>query len=527
MKRPLLLTLFTVITLLAVFSCKKKTEEEKEIEEIARADVHEHDNIIPIDTTKFDAFFQKYPDFKKFEGEIKKLYRKHDHYIWHDDKGLIEFADVLHHLSSNLEEEGVKKNMPYKDSLDQLFYAGNSKPDTESELLVSSMYFYYAKNVLQGLDPSESEATGWYLPRDRVDYVSYLDTLMKKPELIKKDRDEVFTGYYNLRKGLEKYRTIEKNGGWNTKIAFENGIKSLKPGDSSVTVAEVRKRLFTEGYLKNDSGNKVFDEELLTAINSYEKVHYRNQSKAITKDILAELNVSVEERIKTITVNMERCRWVPSSINSEKEYIAVNIPSYRLYYFRDKDTVLISNVVVGKALHKTVIFSGEMSYLAFSPYWNVPTSILKNEIEPAIAKNPDYLAQHNMEWNGKSVRQKPGKNNSLGLVKFMFPNSNNIYLHDTPAKSLFSREDRAFSHGCVRVQKARELAIAITSKDGGWTEKQVDAAMHKSSENIYRLKEKIPVFLTYFTAWADKNGNVVFFDDVYKRDDRLADMLYM
>lgn len=114
MKRPLLLTLFTVITLLAVFSCKKKTEEEKEIEEIARADVHEHDNIIPIDTTKFDAFFQKYPDFKKFEGEIKKLYRKHDHYIWHDDKGLIEFADVLHHLSSNLEEEGVKKICPTK-----------------------------------------------------------------------------------------------------------------------------------------------------------------------------------------------------------------------------------------------------------------------------------------------------------------------------------------------------------------------------------------------------------------------------
>ena len=167
-----------------------------------------------------------------------------------------------------------------------------------------------------------------------------------------------------------------------------------------------------------------------------------------------------------------------------------------------------------------------MSYLAFSPYWNVPNSILKNEIQPAIAKNPNYLAEHNMEWHGERVRQKPGKNNSLGLVKFMFPNSNNIYLHDTPAKSLFAKEERALSHGCVRVEKARELAIAITKKDGNWTEQKVDAAMHKNSENTYQLKEKIPVYLTYFTAWADENGNVVFFDDIYKRDDRLAHMLY-
>src|SRR5690606_22509262 len=170
------------------------------------------------------------------------------------------------------------------------------------------------------------------------------------------------------------------------------------------------------------------------------------------------LNIPVSERIKTITVNMERCRWVPSSINTEKEYIAVNIPSYRLFYFRGKDTILISRVVVGKELNKTVIFSGKMSDLAFSPYWNVPKSILEKEIKPHIAQNPNYLAEHNMEWHGNSVRQKPGKNNSLGLVKFMFPNSNNIYLHDTPAKSLFSKDERAFSHGCVRVEKARDLA---------------------------------------------------------------------
>src|SRR5690606_25742571 len=131
-----------------------------------------------------------------------------------------------------------------------------------------------------------------------------------------------------------------------------------------------------------------------------------------------------------------------------------------------------------------------------------------------------------MEWNGKNVRQKPGGNNSLGLVKFMFPNSNNIYLHDTPAKSLFNKDERAFSHGCVRVEKARDLAVMITKNDGKWTADKVDKAMNEGAESSYVLKKKIPVYIAYFTAWADEDGNTAFFDDVYQRDDRLAHMLY-
>lgn len=510
------------LSLVATISCKKdKTEED-----VSNAEVHTHENgVVHIDTTKFDAFFKKYPEFKAFESEIRELYRKHDHYIWHDKNGLIEFAEVLHNQAINISDEGIKKPIPYKDRIDELFSSGNDKPDTDSELLVSGMYFYYAKNVFGGLDPSKSKETGWYLPRDKVDYVSYLDTLMKDPNRIKVDKSEIFSQYYNLKKGLDKYRAIEKKGGWGT-ITLDEGVKSIKAGDSATAVAQVRKRLLAEGYLKKDSGSNVFDDELVAALAKYEKVHHRTPDNIIGPKVIKELNIPVSERIKTITVNMERCRWVPSAINTEKEFIAVNIPSYRLFYFRGNDTILVSKVVVGKELNKTVIFSGKMSYLVFSPYWNVPKSILEKEIKPDIAKNPNYLAEHNMEWNGNSVRQKPGKNNSLGLVKFMFPNSNNIYLHDTPAKSLFSKDDRAFSHGCVRVEKARDLAILITKKDGGWSAKQVDAAMNKGRENTYNLKTKIPVYLTYFTAWADENGNVVFFEDIYNRDNRLADMLY-
>jgi murein L,D-transpeptidase YcbB/YkuD len=173
-----------------------------------------------------------------------------------------------------------------------------------------------------------------------------------------------------------------------------------------------------------------------------------------------------------------------------------------------------------------VVFSGQMSYIVFAPYWNIPKSIIEKEIKPGMEKNKNYLEEKNMEWNDGNVRQKPGKANSLGLVKFMFPNSNNIYLHDTPAKSLFNKESRAFSHGCVRVEKARDLAVAIMDDQNKMSASEIDKAMNAGTEQSVALKRKIPVYIAYFTASADKNGNVHFYEDVYNRDNRLANMLY-
>ena len=237
--------------------------------------------------------------------------------------------------------------------------------------------------------------------------------------------------------------------------------------------------------------------------------------------------IAVDKRIKTIIANMERCRWLSKKDVDVSEYIAVNIPSYHMRYVRDGKTALESDVIVGDEANKTVVFSGKMSYLVFSPYWNIPQSIVEKEIKPALAKDKDYLEKRNMEWYGNDrLRQKPGGDNSLGLVKFMFPNQNNIYLHDTPDKILFNKADRALSHGCVRVQKARELAVKILDGDKNWTPEKIDQAMHAGKEQEYGLDRKIPVYLTYFTALADENGNVTFFDDIYRRDDKLAKMLY-
>jgi murein L,D-transpeptidase YcbB/YkuD len=259
---------------------------------------------------------------------------------------------------------------------------------------------------------------------------------------------------------LKKYQDIAGLGGWDS-IPLPENFKSLKPRDSSELILAIRKRLFITGDLKEDSGSLVFDESLREGISVFQQRHGFIVDQAIGKKTIGAMNVSVADRIKTIMINMERCRWISPNVSKEKEYIVVNIPAYKLTYIKNDSIALQSDVVVGTTMNQTVIFSGKMKYIVFSPYWNIPQSIIKKEVIPGIQKNSNYLANHNMEWNKGLVRQKPGVRNSLGLVKFLFPNSNNIYLHDTPSKSLFQRESRAFSHGCIRVAKPKELAQAI------------------------------------------------------------------
>jgi len=275
---------------------------------------------------------------------------------------------------------------------------------------------------------------------------------------------------------------------------------------------------------QNNKTNK-YDSELEEAVMEYQQHNGNIPEKLISRKHIREMNIPVSERIKKIIVNMERCRWISPEFAKVKEYIVVNIPSFRLNLIRDGKNDLESPVVVGKNTTKTVIFSGMLSYIVFSPYWNLPQSIINKEVKPGMKKNKNYLEIHNMEWNNGQVRQKPGKNNSLGLIKFIFPNSNDIYMHDTPAKSLFGRESRAFSHGCIRVGKPRELAIEILRDDPNWTPGKIDAAMHAGIESSYSLKNKIPVYIAYLTTWVDHQGKINFYEDIYERDDRLAELL--
>ncbi|WP_291143475.1 L,D-transpeptidase family protein [Flavobacterium sp. UBA7680] len=478
-----------------------------------------------IDTTKIPAFFETYPKFKPYEAQVKLLYKKYGNHTWYDQKGLIEFTFVLYKQVQQIRDEGVPLTIPYEMEFIKIFEKGASTvPNLQTELLISCMYFFYTSKVFTGFTIGKSQETGWYLHRE-LSNTADLDSLMQVISLKKEFKHEYFSQYYPLKESLKKYLEIQRNGGWKP-VQLEKGIKSLQSSDSSLTVQQIRTRLFVEGYINQDSGSLIFDQSVSDAITAYGTAQNHDFNNKITPRLIEMLNISVQSRIKTISVNMERCRWINPKINAAQEYIAVNIPSFRLLYFREGKPLLTSKVVVGKEFHKTIVFSGSISYIAFSPYWNVPSSILKKEILPKIKKNPNYLKNQNMEWHNGQVRQKPGGSNALGLVKFMFPNSHNIYLHDSPSKSFFNMDKRAFSHGCVRVEKARDLAIAIMEKQANWNSSKVDAAMHLGKENTYVLENKIPVYIAYFTAWADGSGNIAFYDDLYNRDNALAAVLF-
>lgn len=511
--------------LLTTTSCKKKLDDQSNPDEAAVVDFSE----VVFDSTLVNKFFSTHPLLNKYEGDVKKLYRRHQyHYVWYNDGGINEFGNVLYNQINNLDEEGIQMVVPYKKQLDAVYDDADDadKPNIDTELLNSSLYFFYADKVYHGLNSKQTTEMGWYLPRKKASYVNYLDSLLVQPSLMGDNEKANLGQYYKLKDVLKEYREIQKKGGWN-KIVMDGGTKSLKPGDVSPTIAQVRTHLFITGDIASDSKSDLYDETLADAVLKYKKRNANSINKFILQRHIADMNVPVEERIKTILVNMERCRWLPNDITKvNKEVIVVNIPSYQLVYFKDGKPALRSNVVVGKELNRTVIFSAPMKFIVFSPYWNIPPSILKAEIQPGIDENPNYLEEHDMEWHGEYVRQRPGPNNSLGLVKFLFPNSNNIYLHDTPAKDLFGKEDRASSHGCVRVAKPKELAYLILKDDPNWTPEKIDEAMNSGVEKQYTLKNKIPVYIGYFTAWVDDEGAVHFYDDIYSRDAKLASAIF-
>lgn len=480
--------------------------------------------ILSFDSGLVSDFYAKYPKLILYKKQVVSLYQKNNFdFIWYDKKGRKETADVIYNKINNLSQEGVQAKLPYKETLDALLQKHTLNPDIDTELFLSNYYFFYVNKTLQGIDSTKMKELEWYLPRKKQTYVGYLDSLLVDPKLMDNNEQHI-AQYYKLKKVLQKYRDIEQNGGWDS-IKVPTNFKQIKPGDSSEIVAKIRTRLFQTGDINEDSGRQLYGYALQQAILKFKKRTGYTLGKTILPKHIDEMNTPVSDRIKTIIVNMERCRWIPPDLVQGHEYIMVNIPSYRLNYYKEGKAVLTSNVVVGTTMNKTVIFSGMMSYIVFSPYWNVTPNIIKTEILPEMKKDKDYLAKHNMEWNNGAVRQKPGPRNSLGLVKFLFPNSNNIYLHDTPSKSLFSSEKRAFSHGCIRVEKPKELATLILEDDKYWTPEKIDAAMHKNKETWYTLKDKIPVYIGYFTAFVDDDGNINFYKDIYQKDAQLAAML--
>jgi murein L,D-transpeptidase YcbB/YkuD len=484
------------------------------------------------DSLEISKFLRQYPKFKKFEESIMTFYtHRNMAFAWFDADGLIEHAGNLTDRLRNLKSEGVNKELPYYQTLDSLIY--NSDLDHPShfqkikiELMLTAQYFAFAETVWGGVDAKVMEEMDWNLPRKKVSYEEYLDSILESPPgQLKELKAPVNRQYEMLKFFLNQYRVLAEKGNW---FEIRSGTKSFRLGDSSQVIKQVKLRLLELGDLRHPELDQIFDINLQDAVKQFQARHGLEDDGIIGKATVSELNVPYDQRIKQLLVNMERARWIPVSLSTD--FLMVNIPEFRLHVYSAGQLVWSCNVVVGKAIHKTVIFSGELKYIAFSPYWNVPQSIVKNEILKDMRRDRNYLQKHNMEITGyrdglPEIRQKPGLSNSLGLVKFLFPNSYNIYLHDTPSKSLFNESVRAFSHGCIRISEPFKLAQFLLRNDPSWDDNAINSAMHAGVERIISLKEKTPVFIVYFTAFVDNEGRINFRKDIYERDNRLADMI--
>jgi murein L,D-transpeptidase YcbB/YkuD len=421
------------------------------------------------------------------------------------------------------------------------------KPDeaVTMDVWLTWLFMKYASDLADGISDLAHSDPKWKIEPEAFDALAHLESALDGNRVEQSLQDLVpsHAEYTALRKALADYRRIAAKGGW-PQVQAPPAVK-LTPGRTSPLVPALAARLAATGdytgTLPAQDQPAVYGPELEEAVKRFQRRHGLQDDGIVGAPTIAEMNVPVETRVRQIEWNLERWRWLPRDLG--ERYILVNIPEMRLDA-RDHDQVPLSmRVVVGKPDTQTPIFSDEMTHVIFSPYWNVPPDIAQKETMPSFMRDPSFLNRMNMEVvdaKGNAIdpssmdlsnpgsyrfRQRPGTSNALGLVKFVFPNQFDVYLHDTPADSLFARASRSFSHGCVRVEQPEQLAQYVLRDRPEWTPEKISEAMHAGHEQAVKLKEPIPVYLGYWTARVTPDGILQFRKDVYGIDARLTTKL--
>lgn len=404
-----------------------------------------------------------------------------------------------------------------------------------ADVLLTAAYTSLGEDLLTGQVDPRTVAQAWHVDPEKENIDSALVRNLRYEHLDKalatmRPTDD---DYAALSRQLQNYRVLVVKGGWQ-KVPATGNVKPGAPADPAV-LAAVRNRLAAEGIIPASSANKAsmvpslpqskssarttYDHDLANAVALFQTRHGINVDSALGKETVDAMNIPADYRLGEIAANMERYRWLPRSFGSR--YIFVNVPAFKLEAYDTGQKVLEMKVIVGQEYQDkaTPVFADSMETVVFRPYWNVTPDIAAKEVFP---KGPDYLARENMETyqeNGQTrVRQRPGPKNALGFVKFLFPNDFNIYLHDTPNHELFKQDIRAFSHGCIRLEKPAELAQWVL----GWPADRVQEEMQNPPDNkSVKVPRKIPVYITYFTTYMT-NGQLYFGNDLYNRDDKLV-----
>ena len=404
-----------------------------------------------------------------------------------------------------------------------------------ADVILTASYTSLGEDLLTGQVDPRTVAQAWHVnpEEDNVDSALVRNLRYEQLDKALATMRPTDADYAGLSKQLQNYRLVVAKGGWQPVPATSN----LKPGAtaSPAVLDAVRNRLAVEGIVPASGANKssmiqsnqggsgpsasTYDRDLAAAVALFQERHGINVDSALGKETIESMNVPASYRLAEIAANMERYRWLPRSFG--KRYIFVNVSAFKLEAYDSGAKTLDMKVIVGQEYQDkaTPVFADSMETVVFRPYWNVTPDIAAKEIFP---KGAAYMARENMETyqeNGQTrVRLRPGPKNALGFVKFLFPNDFNIYLHDTPNHELFKQDVRAFSHGCIRVEKPAELAQWVL----GWPADKVQSEMDNPPDNkSVKVPKKIPVYITYFTTYIN-DGQLFFGNDLYNRDDKLV-----
>ncbi len=469
---------------------------------------------------------------------------------WTSQNGITANAEAMIQQINSIDLHGLQPS-DYHQELILKYYpqvAAGKSNDTEMlmkiDILLTDAFLLLGAHLYFGkVDPEKNDAN-WKIQR-------------KEPELLLNERleravsntgvvhelNQLLPGYrsYQLLKSeLVFYRSIENDDWPRLSVA-----KALKPGDVNPVIPKIRKRLAHLNYPVADTMLVLYDDVLEKTMKMFQRRHGLNDDGVIGRLTVDALNVTPAQRADMVRVNMERLRWLP--VGAPEKFILVNIANFEMDLLNGRDTLLNSRAIVGKNYRKTPAFTANMTYLVFSPTWVVPPGILNKDVIPAVQKDIGYLAKKNMkvltfdgnevdpatiDWSkhGRKnfpymVRQEPGEDNALGWVKFMFPNQYDVYIHDTPNRELFKRDERTFSSGCIRIEKPFDLAKILLSDKPEWDESSIRKAMYSGKEQTVKFTSPIPVVIVYFTSWVDGNDQINFRKDVYERDKLVSSAL--
>ncbi len=447
-------------------------------------------NDIFLDSNSVEKFIADKKPADSIARRIRSFYNARNYqFAWFSSQGLSEQAISFwnRHNYETYEGDTSLKNAALQKRMDELLTDSNlivrasDKGMINTELTLTEHFIkYILENYEKGfVKRKELER---FVPSRKEEPISYADSLLNKKHKDNKYFENINNAYKLLKEGLNKYVEIDKAGGW---PQITGDAKQFKKGMSSPAIALLKKRLQITSDMPAGDTSQAFDDTLSIGIKNFQQRFGYKPDGVVTGTLIKDMNVPVQKRIEQILINMNRMRWMPQE--PDGKLILVNIPEFVLHFVDGKNKVFDMNVVVGKEGHNTMMFTGKLSTIVFSPYWNVPPSIVKKEILPHIAKNANYISEQNMEITGNAgglpvVRQLPGEKNSLGKVKFLFPNSFDIYFHDTPAKSLFNNDKRAYSHGCIRLSDPTKMAEYLLKDDSAWPPEKIMDAMNSGNE---------------------------------------------